>query len=138
MVTEFSETTEDILVTVRPVYLANESKPEEAHYIWAYHVRLENKGHGSVQLINRHWKITDALGCMQEVEGPGVVGEQPVLHPGEIFEYASGTHLPTPSGIMEGTYEMQRLDKEQDKDIFFFVRIPAFSLDSPEQMNRPN
>ena len=79
-------------------------------------------------MLNRHWHITDANGRAKEVEGPGVVGEQPVLNPGESFEYTSGTPLTTPSGIMVGTYEMEGADGR-----YFDVRIPAFSLDSPHQ-----
>jgi ApaG protein len=124
----YSETTRSITVTVQPFYLEDQSSPSEGHYVWAYHVRIENRGRETVQLLNRHWKITDSQGRMQEVRGAGVVGEQPVLAPGEAFEYTSGTPLPTPSGIMVGTYEMETRGGES-----FWVRIPAFSLDSPHQ-----
>jgi ApaG protein len=87
-----------------------------------------NDGPEKVQLRARYWRITDAVGRVQEVRGPGVVGEQPVLDPGEAFEYTSGTPLPTPSGIMTGVYQMEAADGEQ-----FDVEIPAFSLDSPHQ-----
>src|SRR5215472_7708968 len=103
----YSETTRSIKVTVKPVYLEDRSSPAEARYVWAYHVRIENRGKETLQLRNRHWKITDSHGRMQEVRGPGVVGEQPVLGPGESFEYTSGTPLPTPSGIMVGSYQME-------------------------------
>ena len=124
----YSEITRGICVTVRPDYLEDQSSPGENHYVWSYHVRIENTGHDTVQLKSRHWKITDALGRMQEVQGAGVVGEQPVLRPGEIYEYTSGTPLSTPSGIMVGTYQMLAADGRM-----FDVSIPAFSLDSPHQ-----
>jgi ApaG protein len=129
----YSETTRSITVTVKPFYLEDQSSPAEGHYVWAYHVRIENRGRETVQLLNRHWKITDSQGRMQEVRGAGVVGEQPVLAPGEAFEYTSGTPLPTPSGIMVGTYEMETPAGES-----FSVQIPAFSLDSPHQPVRLN
>lgn len=124
----YEEVTEGIKVSVTPKYLEDQSSPEDGHYVWAYTVRIENQGAQEVQLLNRHWKITDALGRLQEVRGPGVVGEQPVLKPGESFEYTSGTPLKTPSGIMVGEYEM-----ETDSGGRLDVRIPAFSLDSPYQ-----
>lgn len=129
----YSQTTRGIVVTVRPDYLDDQSSPSENHYVWAYHVRIENQGADTVQLKSRHWKITDALGRRQEVQGAGVVGEQPVLGPGESFEYTSGTPLSTPSGIMVGTYQMQGPDGS-----VFDVSIPAFSLDSPHQPVRLN
>src|SRR5205085_2940453 len=92
----YSETTRAIKVTVRPFYLEQHSSPDENHYVWAYHVRIENVGAETVQLRNRHWRITDSLGRLQEVRGPGVVGEQPVLGPGENFEYTSSCPLQTP------------------------------------------
>jgi len=129
----YSETTRSIKVTVKPVYLEDRSSPVEDHYVWAYHVRIENQGEETVQLRNRHWKITDSQGRMQEVRGPGVIGEQPVLAPGESFEYTSGTPLPTPSGIMVGSYQMETRTGES-----FWVQVPAFSLDSPHQAVRLN
>jgi len=129
----YSETTRSITVTVKPFYLEDQSSPTENRYVWAYHVRIENGGGETVQLRRRYWKITDNRGQIQEVRGPGVVGEQPVLAPGESFEYTSGTPLPTPSGIMVGTYEMETEGGES-----FSVQIPAFSLDSPHQPVRLN
>lgn len=129
----YSETTHGIRITVRPDYLDDQSSPDENHFVWAYHVRIENQGTVTVQLKSRHWKITDAMGRLQEVQGPGVVGEQPVLKPGESFEYTSGTPLSTPSGIMAGSYQMQGPDGQ-----VFDVAIPAFSLDSPHQPIRLN
>jgi ApaG protein len=124
----YSKTTRDIRVTVQPVYLADQSSPDDRHYVWAYHVRIENTGSDTVQLRNRCWRITDGLGRMQEVRGTGVVGEQPVITPGNTYEYTSGTPLPTPSGIMVGSYQMVTSDGER-----FEVAVPAFSLDSPHQ-----
>ena len=129
----YTATTRDIDVSVKPIFLEDQSSPPDNHYVWAYHVRIENRGKATVQLRNRHWVITDAIGRIQEVRGAGVVGEQPVLRPGETFEYTSGTPLPTPSGIMQGSYQMEREDGER-----FDVRIPAFSLDSPHQAMRLN
>jgi len=129
----YSETTRAITVTVQPIYLEDQSAPEQSQFVWAYHVRIENKGEIAVQLRNRYWRITDALGRVQEVRGAGVVGEQPLLKPGQSFEYTSGTPLPTPSGIMTGSYEMESSSGEK-----FNVAIPAFSLDSPHQQIRVN
>lgn len=129
----YSQTTRSITVTVQPVYLDDQSSPTEGHYVWAYHVRIENAGGETVQLRTRHWRITDSYGRVQEVQGPGVVGEQPVLQPGQSFEYTSGTPLSAPSGIMVGAYQMETTQGER-----FDVAIPAFSLDSPHQEVRLN
>lgn len=127
----YCSTTRSIQVTVEPVFLEDQSSPGDGHYVWAYHVCIQNLGGETVQLQNRYWRITDSLGRRQEVRGSGVVGEQPTLHPGETFEYSSGTPLGTPSGIMEGAYEM--FDSSGER---FEVAIPAFSLDSPHEMAR--
>ncbi|MCP4329853.1 MAG: Co2+/Mg2+ efflux protein ApaG [Alphaproteobacteria bacterium] len=127
----YSKITHSIEVNVEPIYLDEQSSPEEGHYVWAYQVRIENKGGVKVQLMNRYWRITDSLGRIQEVRGAGVVGEQPVLGPGEVFEYTSGTPLPTPSGFMVGTYEMMC-----DGGGRIEVEIPAFSLDSPHEASQ--
>jgi ApaG protein len=129
----YAETTRSIRVTVKPFYLEDQSSPADNRYVWAYHVRIENQGRETVQLRRRHWRITDALGHVQEVRGPGVVGEQPVLPPGASFEYTSASPLTTPSGIMVGSYEMETPQGES-----FAVAIPAFSLDSPHQSVRLN
>lgn len=129
----YTETTRAIRVTVQPRYLEEQSQPAEGRFVWAYHVRIENTGPETVTLRTRHWQITDAYGRLQEVRGPGVVGEQPRLRPGDAFEYTSGTPLPTPSGIMVGSYQMVTDGGER-----FDVRIPAFSLDSPHQERRLN
>lgn len=122
----YSSTTHNVTVSVSPTYLHTESVPEKNIFVWAYTVRIENKSDAPLQLRTRHWKITDALGRVQEVRGPGVVGEQPLLRPGESFEYTSGTPLATPSGIMTGSYAMETPDGR-----LFDIDIPAFSLDTP-------
>ncbi len=129
----YTSVTRAIRITVEPIYLSEQSSPEDGHFVWAYQIKIENDGAETVQLIDRHWRITDALGRLQEVRGEGVVGEQPVLRPGEAFEYTSGTPLATPSGIMVGSYGMVTMTGER-----FDVEIPAFSLDSPHQDRRLN
>lgn len=129
----YTQKTKNISVTVTPIYLEDQSEPDEDHYVWAYQVRIENDSLETVQLRSRHWRITDVNGLVQEVRGAGVVGEQPVLEPGESFEYTSGTPLNAPSGVMVGSYEMQT-----DEGDMIEVGIPAFSLDSPHQVVRPN
>lgn len=125
--------TDGIKVSVTPFFLEDQSSPDEDHYVWAYQIVIENLGDETVQLRNRHWRITNANGQMEEVVGPGVVGEQPVLNPGDSFQYTSGAPLNTASGIMVGSYEMERPDGRM-----FDVAIPAFSLDSPHQPVRLN
>ncbi|MDA7982130.1 MAG: Co2+/Mg2+ efflux protein ApaG [Alphaproteobacteria bacterium] len=122
----YEAVTADVRVTVRPVFLEEQSDPEEHQFLWAYHIRIENLGDKTVQLLSRHWRITDGLGQVHEVEGAGVVGEQPTLKPGGSFEYTSGAPLSTPSGFMGGDYRMRRDDGES-----LAVRVPTFSLDSP-------
>ena len=117
--------TRSIEVQVTPRFLAERSSPENGYYFWAYTIDIANLGNETVQLKTRHWRITDALGRLQEVKGPGVVGEEPLLKPGESFEYTSGVPLPTPSGFMAGSYGMVTAAGEH-----FDIEIPAFSLDS--------
>lgn len=124
----YEKITHAIKIEVTTDFLPDQSRPEEDHYVWAYHIRIENQGDKIVQLISRYWKITDSTGQHHEVEGEGVIGLQPTLAPGESFEYTSGTPLPTPGGIMIGTYKMRDIHGES-----FTVDIPAFSLDSPYQ-----
>jgi len=128
----YIETTRSIQVSVRSFFLPDQSKPDEGKFFWAYQVRIENKGAEKVQLLRRTWKITDARGRTQQVHGDGVIGKQPLLGPGEAFEYTSGTPLDTPSGIMQGAYHMTVADTGEAFD----VGIPTFSLDSPHQENR--
>ena len=129
----YTATTHAIQVTGNPQYLPDQSDPAKAQFVWAYQVRIENKGDVAVQLQSRHWKITDGLGRRQEVKGPGVVGKTPMLRPGEVFEYTSGTPLSTPSGIMGGTYQMVSETGER-----FDIEIPTFSLDMPAPERRLN
>lgn len=119
--------TEGYVVRVRPTYLPDQSDPDEHRFVWAYSVEIENRGRQAAQLVSRHWVITDAAGRVEEVKGPGVVGEQPTIRPGETYAYASGCPLTTRSGLMVGTYEMITDDGER-----FEIAIPAFSLDLPE------
>lgn len=124
----YTKITREVQVTVYPIYLEGQSLPDENHFLWAYHVRIENKSDQTVQLRGRYWRITDSLGRVQEIRGGGVVGEQPVIEPNDVFEYTSGTPLFTPSGVMVGSYQME----DASGDVFD-VAIPAFSLDSPYQ-----
>ena len=132
MTEDYVATTAQIRVIVRSFYLEDQSRPDEGHFVWAYRVRIENQGRRSVQLLRRTWRITDGRGRTQTVRGDGVVGEQPVLEPGESFEYTSGTPLDTPSGFMAGEYHMVLQDSGEALD----VTIPSFSLDSPHQDGR--
>ena len=129
----YTKTTKKINITVNPYYLEEQSEPDEQHYVWAYQVTINNLSKETVQLKNRYWKITDSNGSKQEVKGQGVVGEQPILNPGEKSEYTSGTPLSTPSGFMEGYYEMET--KNGNK---FEASIPLFSLDAPTILNNIN
>jgi ApaG protein len=118
--------THEIEVTVSPRFLPERSSPDNGYFFWAYTIEITNRSAQTVQLKSRHWKITDAHGRLQEVRGAGVVGEEPVLNPGESFEYTSGVPLPTASGFMLGTYGMLTTSTGETFDI----EIPAFSLDS--------
>ena len=120
--------TRNIAVSVEPAYLEANSSPGSSQYVWAYRVTIENQGRETVQLLSRHWMITNARGELNEVKGPGVVGEQPVLKPGESYEYTSGAPLNTPWGMMGGSYQMESESGER-----FDIEIPTFSLDSPDQ-----
>lgn len=121
--------TREIIVRVEPEFMAEESAPEDDYYVWSYTVEIENCGTETIQLRTRQWQITDASGRTQEIHGHGVVGEQPVLGPGDGYEYSSGAPLSTPSGLMAGTYTVQT-----DTGELFEVRVPAFSLDSPHEI----
>lgn len=127
----YERVTRGIRVRVDPYYLEDQSDPEEPRHVWAYTVRIENESGDTVQLRTRHWRITDSSGVTDEVDGDGVVGEQPVLRPGEGFEYTSGAPLSSPSGLMVGRYGMSTATGEA-----FDVEIPAFSLDSPYELKR--
>ena len=119
--------TRQIEVTVEPNFVPGRSSTESGQYFWAYTIVITNTGRETVQLQTRHWIITDAAGRKQEVKGKGVIGEQPVLAPGERFEYTSGVPLPTASGIMTGRYQMVSESGER-----FEIEVPTFSLDSPD------
>jgi ApaG protein len=123
----YRATTRSIEVAVTPRFEPDRSSPENNQFFWAYAISIANRGKETVQLKTRHWRITDANGRRQEVRGAGVVGEEPVLKAGEVFEYTSGVPLQTPSGFMAGTYGMVGADGEH-----FDIEIPAFSLDSVE------
>jgi ApaG protein len=122
----YSQTTRGVRINVTPVFLNEQSDPENNDYVWAYTVEIENLSDQTVQLTARRWHITDRNGITQVVQGPGVVGEQPILHEGDSFTYTSGCPLNTPSGVMRGYYSMQTLEGET-----FEAQVPAFSLDSP-------
>ena len=129
----YSKKTKKINITVNPYFLDDQSEPEDQHFVWAYQVTIDNQSNKKVQLKNRYWKIIDSNGSEQEVRGEGVVGEQPILNPGEKFEYISGTPLSTPSGFMGGYYEMETNEGKK-----FDAIIPQFSLDSPFVKNNLN
>ncbi len=126
--TMYENMTRGIRVCVEPSFLDDQSDPDEGRFLWSYRVKIENHGKETVQLVSRYWHITDALGRIQEVSGPGVVGAQPVLEPGQSFEYTSGCPLPTPSGAMTGRYQMRVSSGEA-----FEAEIPGFLLESPHE-----
>jgi len=126
----YESTTRDIKVIVEPQYLARQSKPEDSYFVWSYTIVIENTGSDTVKLRTRYWHITDGVGRVQEVRGEGVVGEQPIIAPGESFKYTSGAPLATPTGFMSGSYQMETGTGQP-----FEVEIPAFSLDQPSTDN---
>ncbi len=119
----YSETTENITVTVRSLYLEHESNVFSGKFVFAYFIRIDNHSTGTVQLLRRHWFITHDTGKVEEVEGEGVIGKQPVIAPGKFHEYNSFCILETFEGWMEGTYTMKRANGEQ-----FKINIPRFTL----------
>ena len=129
---DYVKVTRAIQVSVRSFYLEDQSQPDEGKFVWAYRIRIDNQGGETVQLLRRTWRITDAHGRTQTVNGAGVIGQQPILEPGEHFEYTSGTPLDTPSGFMTGTFHMMATASGEAID----VAIPSFSLDSPHQPGR--
>lgn len=122
--------TRGVRVEVESTYVAERSRPDDGEWFFAYTVRVTNDAERTVQLVSRHWIITDANGREQEVRGPGVVGEQPVLQPGESFEYTSGCPLTTPVGVMRGSYQMV-----QPGGAGFDAEIAPFTLSQPYAMN---
>ena len=127
----YQERTRSIQISVEPFYVDDQSAPEQKRFVYGDRVQIANQWAETVQLLSRQWLITDGHGRTMEVRGAGVVGKQPVLRPGESFEYTSGTPLPTPSGIMVGSYRMVTTMGEH-----FDVAIPAFSLDAPGNPTR--
>ena len=127
----YRETTNYISVSVSPEYLHQQSEPSDNHFTWAYHVHIENSGSTSIQVLARHWKVSDIKGQSHEIVGDGLVGKQPVLKSGEVFRYSSGTPLSTPSGFMSGSFLLISEGGE-----LFNALVPSFSLDSPLP-NRP-
>lgn len=121
----YAETTAGITVRVAPRYLDEQSNPESGEWAWSYHIRVENGSTDDVQLLSRHWIITDGDGRVEHVRGEGVVGDQPVIVPGGSYDYVSGCPLPTSSGTMTGTFTMAA------REALFEVAIPLFSLDTP-------
>jgi ApaG protein len=124
----YEQVTRGVRVKVTPAFLDDQSDPDSGRFLWSYKVRIENSGSESVQLMSRYWHITDADGRIQEVRGAGVVGAQPVIEPGQVFEYTSGCPLPTASGAMAGRYQMRAASGEA-----FEAEIPAFLLESPHE-----
>lgn len=129
----YEKVTRGIRVRVEPAFVQDQSLPEESYFFWAYTVEITNESEGRVQLRSRLWQITDAHGVTEEVRGPGVVGQTPIIGPGETFTYTSGCPLNTPSGIMVGSYQMVDAD-----GTLFDVAIPAFSLDCPYAIHSVN
>ncbi|MBV9994073.1 MAG: Co2+/Mg2+ efflux protein ApaG [Caulobacteraceae bacterium] len=129
----YEATTRGFTVRVRPQYLPDQSDPERSRYVWAYTVEIENRGEASAQIVSRHWIITDARNRVGEVNGEGVVGEQPTLKAGEAFRYTSSCPLTTPSGAMRGSYQMLGESGET-----FDIEIPEFSLHLPDATRRMN
>lgn len=125
-----TETTRGVQVSVESFYLEEQSQPERNVFSFAYRVQLKNVGSERVQLISRHWIITDSSGKVNHVKGPGVVGEQPILTPGQEYEYMSGSRLESPMGTMEGTYQMVN-----DAGDRFDIKIPLFTLAVPGTLN---
>ena len=118
--------TRNVRVHVESEFAPGRSSPAENKWFFLYTIRITNEGAETVQLLSRHWIITDAMGEVREIRGPGVVGKQPVLEPGESFEYTSGCDLATPFGTMRGTYQMVTSERED-----FEIEIPAFTLTEP-------
>ena len=123
----FDHTVGYMRITVTPSFLEEESQPDQNRFVWAYHIRIENMGEHTIKLLRRQWVITDGRGHMKKVQGEGVVGQQPTLGPGDVFEYASSVPLTTPTGLMKGSYAMIQLDTKAH----FEVETPIFSLDCP-------
>lgn len=129
----YRQITNDIEVTVNPEYEDDQSSPFDNFFIWEYNIKIKNNSSDIVQLLRRHWVLVDDKGQVQEIEGDGVIGLQPVLKQGEEFDYTSSVHLTQPSGVMMGSYEMAKMDGDIIK-----VEIPSFSLDCPHVKKMAN
>lgn len=129
----YEAVTRAIRVRVTPAYIEERSSPSDSYFFWAYTVEISNEGEGAMRLRSRYWRIIDADGRIEEVRGPGVVGQTPLIEPGATFSYTSGCPLKTPSGIMTGSYQMTSEDGSLHD-----ILIPAFSLDSPFLVRQVN
>jgi ApaG protein len=130
----YEQETSGMIVRVEPQFLPAESAPDEGRFVWAYTIEIENRSTNPVQLLSRFWRITDENGITQEVRGSGVIGQQPVINPGQSFRYTSAAPLAAPSGVMLGAYSMQRVEDGEAFDI----AVPAFVLESPHQAKLVN
>ncbi len=129
----------EVIITVQPQYIEAQSIPKEQRYVFAYHVDIYNSGHHAIQLMTRHWLITDGDGKLEEVQGDGVVGENPIISPGDSYQYSSGAVLNTQVGSMSGHYGMRLcLEAEEETDVdalLFDAQIPVFTLAVPSALN---
>ena len=130
----YEQETAGFVVRVEPQFLAEESAPGEGRYVWGYTIEIENRGPDAARLLSRFWRITDENGLTQEVRGPGVIGQQPLIGPGQSFRYTSAAPLAAPSGMMMGAYSMLRVSNGESFDI----AVPLFALDSPHQTRMAN
>ena len=129
----YEQETAGMVVRVEPQFLPEESRPEDSRFVWAYTIEIENRRPDAVQLMSRYWRITDENGATQEVRGDGVIGQQPVIEPGQSFRYSSAAPLAAPSGVMMGAYSMQRGNGEA-----FDISVPLFALESPNNARLVN
>jgi ApaG protein len=129
----YEQETAGMVVRVEPQFLPDESRPEDSRFVWAYTIEIENRRPDAVQLMSRYWRITDENGATQEVRGDGVIGQQPVIEPGQSFRYSSAAPLAAPSGVMMGAYSMQRGNGEA-----FDISVPLFALESPNNARLVN
>lgn len=130
----YEQETAGMIVRVEPAFMAEESAPSDGRFVWSYTIEIENRTPDAVKLVSRFWRITDENGLTQEVRGDGVIGQQPVIGPGQRFRYTSAAPLAAPSGVMMGAYSMQRTDNGEAFDI----RVPLFALDSPHNHKLAN
>ncbi|MGE0740423.1 MAG: Co2+/Mg2+ efflux protein ApaG [Hyphomonadaceae bacterium] len=130
----YEQETSGLVVRVEPLFLPEESAPNESRFVWSYTIEIENRGAEPVKLVSRFWRITDENGLTQEVRGEGVIGQQPVIGPGQSFRYTSAAPLAAPSGVMMGAYSMQPVSGGDQFDI----AVPLFALDSPHHSRLAN